>query len=235
MVNEQSLVRLVAETRIRVRAARERGRRPLLVGGDCPVLLGALAAIGSDCADRGLVMIDGHEDAWPPHRSETGEASDSEIAVALGRVELLPEPLAKLVPLVRASGVAFIGPRDQEEIADAGVESLRRQVAYFAAAEEIGSARGSTGHVMAAALDAIEADAFWLHVDLDVLTSAAFEAVDYPQPGGLDWEAVAHLTAAAVADRRCQGASIVIYNPDLDAKGENAVKLIDYLCRLVRG
>src|SRR3712207_7812793 len=33
-----------------------RGRRPLLVGGDCPVLLGALAALGGE---RGLVMLDG--------------------------------------------------------------------------------------------------------------------------------------------------------------------------------
>ena len=66
------LVTLVEETSARVRAAHERGRAPLLAGGDGPVLLGALAAIGDGA---GLLMLDGHEDAWPPPVSETGEAS----------------------------------------------------------------------------------------------------------------------------------------------------------------
>jgi arginase family enzyme len=40
---------------------------------------------------------------------------------------------------------------------------------------------------MSDALNAIEATPCWLHLDLDVLSSEAFAAVDYPQPGGLGW------------------------------------------------
>jgi arginase len=90
LLNERALGWLVTSTRDAVANALRGGRLPLLVGGDCPVLLGALAA-GRD-ADRepGLLLVDGHEDAWPPERSETGEASDSEVAIALGRVPGLP-------------------------------------------------------------------------------------------------------------------------------------------------
>src|SRR5262245_9985101 len=45
LLNEAALGRLVEATRERVRAARRSGRRALLVGGDCAVLLGALAAL----------------------------------------------------------------------------------------------------------------------------------------------------------------------------------------------
>src|ERR671918_686848 len=44
LLNEQALAQLVVTTRDLVSAAHGRDRAPLLVGGDCPVLLGALAA-----------------------------------------------------------------------------------------------------------------------------------------------------------------------------------------------
>jgi arginase len=87
LLNERALGRLVAATRDAVAQALDRHRLPLLVGGDCPVLLGALAAARDDARAPGLLLVDGHEDAWPPERSETGEASDSEVAIALGRVD----------------------------------------------------------------------------------------------------------------------------------------------------
>ena len=132
LLNEQPLTHLVAETSERVRGAHDRGRLPLLVGGDCPVLIGALDAIDDEGVARGFVMIDGHEDAWPPSSSETGEASDSEVAIALGRVEELPTPLRELPSASLRPGIAFLGPRDSAEIAAAGIESLRGLVAFFA-------------------------------------------------------------------------------------------------------
>ena len=111
---------------------------------------------------------------------------------------------------------------------------MRGEVGLLADDAEIGAAQPPE-KLMAAALVAIEADAFWLHVDLDVLSSFAFAAVDYPQPGGLAWDTLDRLTAAAVADPRCRGASIVIYNPDLDPSGEAAVQVIEYAYRVVQG
>ena len=123
LLNEEPLAVLAAVAG--TRRARSGARSNSGIGGDCPVLLGALAAIGDGGGARGLVMLDGHEDAWPPERSPTGEASDSEVAIALGRVAGLPNPLAGMVPLLRESGVAFLGPRDRTEIAQAGVPTLR--------------------------------------------------------------------------------------------------------------
>jgi arginase len=231
LLNEAALGRLVQATHDRVRAAHTRGRRALLVGGDCPVILGALAA-SADEGEVGLVMLDGHEDAWPPGLSATGEASDSELAIALGMVsEHLPVPLDRLVPLLHPPNVALLGPRDGAELAAGGAQSVRDEVAFFTGGEAIG--RTPTEELMAAALDAIAATTFWLHVDLDVLSTQAFAAVDYPQPGGLYWEQLHRLAVTAARDDGCLGASIVIYNPDLDPDRSGARMVVEFVCRLV--
>jgi arginase len=232
VLNEPALVRLVEATRERVSAAYGRGQLPLLVGGDCSVLLGALVAM-RDAGERpGLIMLDGHEDAWPPSHSETGEGSDSEIAIALGSVRALPEVLDQLLPLLYPSALAYLGPRDRDEIEAAGVESLRDQAAFFADGAETSAALASGRDPSAAAVESIAADAHWLHIDLDVLATSAFDAVDYPQPGGLDWEELDRLAVAAAREPRCRGVSVVIYNPDRDPSRAGAEKVVAFVSRL---
>ena len=233
VLNEPALARLVEATQDRVVDAHRAGRRPLLVGGDCPVLLGAVAAVRRDCSAPGLLMLDGHEDAWPPPLSPTGEGSDSEIAIALGGVADLPGPVSRLLPLVEPSAIAFLGPRDREELASAGLESLRDQVAFFADDIETSTLLRAGHDPAEAALEAMTADGFWLHIDLDVLRTEALRAVDYRQPGGLAWEALDRLAASAASAAGCRGASVVIYNPDLDPNRVDARKIVAFLSRLM--
>ena len=234
LLNEQALSRLVVTTRDMVRAVQARARVPLLVGGDCPVLLGALAAIAGGEHANGLIMIDGHEDAWPPALSETGEASDSELGIALGTISVaLPSPLDEWVPLVDPAHVALLGPRDARAIAQGGATSVRSEVACFLDDEEVASVGGDQS--MTAALDAISGVAFWLHVDLDVLATADFPAVDYPQPGGLHWDDLDQLVAVAVAGTHCRGASIAIYNPDRDPDHSAAQRIVEFVSHFIEG
>src|SRR2546429_26268 len=115
-----------------VRAARDRGSFPVVLGGDCPVMLGALAAL-QDKQDKqdqpGLLFVDGHEDAWPPLVSPTGEAADCELGLALGLFDaVLDQRLRGVLPRIRAADVIAIGPRDHDELAAAGVPTLTGQL-----------------------------------------------------------------------------------------------------------
>jgi arginase len=230
LLNEAAFERLVDATHVRVHRVHERGRRPLLVGGDCPVLLGALAALGGE---RGLVMLDGHEDAWPPPLSETGEGSDCELGIALGLFpENMPPPLDRWGPLLGLANVALLGPRDRAEMVAAGVRSISDEVAVFRDDRALRAVEPAA--VMADALDAIAAETFWLHIDLDVLATHAFSAIDYPQAAGLEWSELEQLAVTGAADPRCQGLSVVIYNPDLDPNRDDANRMVDFLARLVQ-
>ncbi len=211
----------------------ERGNRPLLYGGDCPVLLGPLVAARDRGLRIGLLHVDGHEDAWPPRLSPTGEASDSETWIALGsQPEELPDPLRGLVPLLEPEAVAMLGPRDLTEIESAGLSSLREEVAWFGDDEALIDAPAWSAR---AAIDAIgpAASAFWLHLDLDVLRTAELAAVDYPQAGGIGWSDLAELASTALANERCIGASISIYNPDLDPDRTGARRIVELVAQLV--
>jgi arginase len=233
LLNERALGRLVTATREAVADALRGGRLPLIVGGDCPVLLGALAAGHDDDREPGLLLVDGHEDAWPPERSETGEASDSEIAIALGRVPDLPAPLEGLVPLLTPEVIAMLGPRDRRELDEAGVESLDGAIALFRddGAVRAGGAAESAREAVAAL--AGRASSFWLHVDLDVLDTMDFPAADYLQPGGLTWEELLDVAAPALAEPRCLGCSVVIYNPELDPERTAAARIVRFATDLV--
>ena len=231
LLNEGALARLVTATREAVARSLHRNRLPLLVGGDCPVLLGALAAGRDGRRNPGLLLVDGHEDAWPPERSDTGEASDSEVAIALGRVAGLPAPLDDLVPLLNPDALVMLGPRDRAELEEEGVESLDGAVALF---RDDGAVRASGG-VAREAIAAIAAasSSFWLHVDLDVLRTDEFPAADYLQPGGLTWQELLDIAAPALGNPRCFGCSVVIYNPDLDPSRTSAARIVRFIAELV--
>jgi arginase len=232
LLNEAALSRLVEATRDATSAAIHRDHRALVVGGDCPVILGALAALSDQDHDVGLVMLDGHEDSWPPSRSVTGEASDCELGIALGLFsENLPSPLDQLVPLVDPSKVALLGPRDAAELAASGIESVRDRIGFFATSDDI--QRTGPEKSMDSALGTIDAANLWLHIDLDVLSSDAFAAVDYPQPGGVTWDQMDQMIATLARDGRCLGASVAIYNPDRDPDRSAAVKAVDFITRII--
>lgn len=159
------------------------GHWPLVIGGDCAVLLGALLGVRRAGYRPGLLFVDGHEDAWPPHRSPTGEAADCEMGLALG---LYPPPAALRahVPLVAPEMVVPLGPRDSAELSNASVESLANRLRMVTGAELV---NGDTTEIATSAADHLRAETekWWLHVDLDVMSTEALPAVDYPQPGGL--------------------------------------------------
>ncbi|RPJ15541.1 MAG: arginase family protein, partial [Actinobacteria bacterium] len=83
IIDPQGLGEMVARVRDTVALILDDGNLPLVIGGDCPLLLGCLAAAGR--RDRlGLLFVDGHEDAYRPEQWSTGEAADMELAFALG-------------------------------------------------------------------------------------------------------------------------------------------------------
>src|SRR5215207_528364 len=69
----------------------------------------------------------------------------------------------------------------------------------------------------------------WFHLDLDVLTTRAFSAIRYPQPGGLSWPHIETIAHAALKAPGLVGWNITIYNPDLDIGGRGAVRIVTFL------
>jgi arginase len=223
---------MIRAVRAEVAEALGAGAFPLVLGGDCPVLLGCLGGFGVD-SSPGLLFIDGHEDAWPPAASTTGEAADMELGFALGMtVSGLPGDPVREIPRLDPDAVVAIGPRDGGELAAAGVPSIRDLVEVIgpetasAAPEEVADQAASR---------LAQWGPWWLHVDLDVLSTESLPAVDYPQPGGVGWDALTRLSQRALSRPDAMGMTVTIFNPDLDPDGSAASRIVRYIVDSLAG
>jgi arginase len=229
MIAPQTLVSMVLGVRVAVRRALGDGYFPLVIGGDCPLLLGCLAAVRTLHNRVGLLFVDGHEDAYPPHASLTGETADMELGLALGRsLTTVPGEVRLLLPLIRPRDVVLLGPRDAALLNAEGVRSVAGDVCVV---NDLALRNGDIRALTNKALRDIHAheQPWWLHTDLDVLATEALPAVDYRQSGGLLWYQLEDLTATAVATPNLLGWNVTIYNPDLDRAGHDASRIVAYI------
>ena len=231
-LNERALLEMVEAVHARVRAALKAGRFPLLYGGDCSVLLGAVPAVRDVGGAAGLLFVDGHEDATTMEQSTTGEAANMEIALLLGMsLQRAPEPMRSRLPVLRPETIAMLGQRDANYRREIGVSSIAdRVLLHGAEALRRNPERIATE---AAAHVAARASGWWLHVDLDVLDGEQFRACgaarDPSMPEGLTWPELTEITRIALQTDGCRGWSIGVYNPDLDPDGREARRVVAYL------
>jgi len=228
LIDPGGLVTLVARVRDAVASILNDGRFPLVIGGDCPLLLGCLAAIRKQ-GRIGLLFVDGHEDAYLPAQSSTGEAADMELALALGMVDVSwSAELATTLPLVGPADVRVLGARDAGLLDAEGVPSLGDRLSVIDGAHFAADPAGE----IAAACTSLP-DPWWFHLDLDVLSTQALPAVDYPQDGGLAWEELGIVTETALRAAPV-GWDVTIYNPDMDPDRTHGRRIVGALGSAVR-
>ena len=105
----------------------ERDEFPVLLGGDCSILLGSTLALRRR-GRYGLLFIDGHADFYQPEANPNGEAASMDLAFATGRGPELLTNLEGLRPLVRDEDVVVFGFRDAQEQREYGSQPLPAQV-----------------------------------------------------------------------------------------------------------
>jgi arginase len=194
------------------------GEFPVILGGDCSILLGSLLAL-RERGRYGLLFLDGHADFYQPEADPEAEAASMELAFATGRGPRLLADIDGAGPLVRDEDVALFGFRDAEEQARDGSQPVPPRLRAWDLAEvrRLGidaAARQATDH-----LARRELDGFWVHLDADVLDDAVMPAVDYRLPGGLAWDELATVLTTAMTSGRAVGFEVTIYNPLLDPDG----------------
>jgi arginase len=192
---------------------------PIVLGGDCSILLGNLLAL-SRRGRHGLLFLDGHADFYQPEAEPNGEAASMDLALATGRGPSVVTDLDGRGALVRDEDVVVLGRRDAEEAEEAGsqrIEDTAIAIIDLATVRDRGVERA-----VGDALERVvrpELDGFWIHVDCDVLDDAVMPAVDYRLPGGLSWDELETVLAAAIATGRAVGLELTIFNPALDTDG----------------
>ncbi|MDF2710565.1 arginase family protein [Nonomuraea muscovyensis] len=205
----------------RITGLRDSGRFPVVLGGDCSILLGAAVALRR-AGRYGVAYLDAHSDfrhlGNSPH---VGAAAGEDLALATGRGDDYLTDIDGLRPYVREEDVMVLGLRDEEDLGDfagTGIRSVR--------ADEIGD---DTVDEARKVLVRDELDGFWIHVDADVLDPSVLRAVDSPTPGGLDADRLARLLRGLLRLPGAAGLQLTVFDPDLDEDGSQAAVLVDIL------
>lgn len=216
-----------------------RGSFPVVLGGDCSILLGNLLALRRSGKRHGLLFLDGHADFYQPAASPTGEAADMDLALGTGRGPDIVANIEGMRPLVRDEDVALLGHRDSVQALASGSQPLPETLFALDLHElrRVGAndaARAAIAH-LCRPRDTGGLDGFWIHLDVDVLDDAIMPAVDYRMPDGLSWQELETILSAAMRCGRARGINITIFNPTLDKTGRIARDLVSSLARgLVR-
>lgn len=213
----------------RIGAILASGDFPVVLGGDCSILLGAGLAMrrhSADLAGRvGLVYVDGHSDfRHEGNASYVGAAAGEALALATGRGQSNLASIEQRRPYFRDVDVVLLGIRTHDEyrldlqaagIVARAVPELRSHGAARSAQWARDQLRDCAG--------------FWVHVDVDVLDPAVMPAVDAPDVGGIAYRELEILLSGLVSDPRCVGVQVTVFDPDYDPDGQYAREVTDVL------
>lgn len=208
----------------------DEGRFPVVLGGDCSVLLGALLALRRR-GRHGLLFLDGHTDFYQPAAEPVGEVASMELALATGRGPAVLADLEGRGPLVQDADAVALGFRDQAEASVFGMQPLpdALHAMDLDTVRELGAAEAARRAVDL--LTGGGAAGYWVHLDVDVLDDAVMPAVDYRLSGGLSWEELEAVLGIALAGPGAMGLDVAIFNPRLDPEGTIAARLTECLLR----
>lgn len=222
--NEDLIIEHARRLARRITEIRADGDVPLVIGGDCSLLIGAALAL-RPAGRFGLAHLDGHTDFRHPGNSTAcASLAGEDLAAAIGRHWPAIADIDGLGPYFRPSDVAHAGCRDDDqELAEVG-EAIGLTIR---ASEIIRCGAAAAAERIRERLDRAELDGYWIHLDVDILDPEVMPAVDSPDPHGLDAAQLVDLLAGLAP--RAVGAQATVFDPDLDPDGQCAQSLTDIL------
>ena len=152
---------------------------PLILGGDCRMLVGIYAALSQRQTEAGLIFLDGHGDFHSPETSPGGDPADMELAILTGRGPERITRIAGKYPLLKDEAVVVYGIRAWDGIAASNIKVYDRQRML----------ENGIKHAVKDGLKNISQNELpvWLHFDVDVLDPEFMPAM-FPDPEGLTFE-----------------------------------------------
>jgi len=202
---------------------------PLVLGGDCSILIGIMPALKSK-GNFGLLFLDAHADFYLPDQSTTGELADMDLSIVTGRGPSILTDINNLGPYIKDRNVIHIGQRDGEETKQYGSQEIKDSgISLFDLSAIRSKGLQRITNDITTQMESLALDGFWIHFDTDVISDDENPAVDYRLPGGLSFQEVTQLLSKLILTGKIIGMSVTIFNPALDTDGTITVKLANCL------
>jgi arginase len=206
-----------------VREAREAGRFPIVLAGNCSTAVGTLAGLP---AGTGVAWFDAHGDFNTPETTTSGFLDGTAVAIITGRCW---KQLAVTVGFrpIPDEHVFLVGTRD--------LDSLEGQLLADSNIDVIEPDKIRTD--LARTMNSIgqHVEQMYVHLDLDVLDSSVAAANSYALSGGLTLEDVEYALSEIAREFRIVGVTLSAYDPAADTSehaAQAALRLISTAARV---
>jgi arginase len=224
--NLPAIVAGLNDLKTRAELAVKSGALVLVLGGDCAQVIGLLTGARRYYKHVNLLWFDRDADLNTPASTPSGRIDGMVVAHIIGRGAPELVRFWSDAPLVREPDVTLFGLErldlpEQEFLA-------KSPIRHIDAANVRSSGVGKAAHD---ALVQVHADAreFVLHLDTDVIALEDFSAVNVPGSGGMSFDEVRTAFVEFAKHKNLLGLDVAQYNPDKDADGSGAAKLVDLL------
>ncbi len=227
--NEAEILKYCRKVQERITGLLESGNTPLIIGGDCSLLLGVGLAIKKR-GSYGLVHIDGHTDfRHPGNSSKCASLAGEDLAAVVGLHYPRISNIDSSGPYFEPGKTVHCGCRNDDDHLFEVSEKLRLVIP---ASDAIEDGMIKSGRRIMTALKESGALPYWLHIDLDVLDPGVMPAVDSPAEGGFEGDHLAELMSLLAPG--AIGADVTIFDPDLDPDGKYARYLVKIISKGLR-
>jgi arginase len=225
----RNLTEIVAglnDLKTRAEIAVKSGALVLVLGGDCAQMIGLLTGVRRYYKHVNLLWFDRDADLNTPASTPSGRIDGMVVAHIIGKgapelVRFWSDAALVREPDVTLFGIERIDPPEQEFLSKSPMRHID--------AADI-QLKGAT-KAAHDALTQVHADAreFVLHLDVDVIAQEDFAAVNVPGSGGMRLDDVRTSFVEFAKHKNLLGLDVAQYNPDKDADGSGANKLVDLL------
>ena len=228
--NLPEIVALLNDLKPRAELAVKSGALVLLLGGDCAQSIALLTGARRYYRHVNLLWFDRDADLNTPASTPSGRLDGMVLASIIGRgspelVRFWGEPPLVREPDTLIFGVHRIDPPEQEFLDHSPMRHI-----LAAGVQSVGAEKAASNAIAQLHADVRE---FVLHLDLDVIAQEEFPATNVPGSGGLCFaETQAALTEFA-KHKNLLGLDVAQYNPEKDADGSAARKVIDLLAEVL--
>lgn len=195
----------------------ERNKIPLVIGGDCSVMIGAGLALKQK-GNFGLFHLDGHTDYMWPEFSQTGGAAGMGLALVAGIGHEKLANIEGLKPYIKEENIFCVGNREYD---DEYVElSLKSNMKYIDLDNIRKQGTETIAHDFLQMVDEKKMDGFWIHFDVDALNDEVMPCVDSRTVDGLWYDELKKMLKPLIQSLYFTGMEITILDPTLDKEGK---------------
>ena len=208
---------LYREVAARAHVARENGALPIVLGGNCGVTLGAVAAATTPGkSDLGVLWLDAHADFNTPETTVSGFLDGMALAALTGRCWRALTASISGFAAVPDANVVLGGARDLDPAEEILLDESEVSVVR-------GSSIRTAGPIdsLAPALETLRRHVSRLHfhLDADVLDETEGRANAFAAPGGLTSSELVEVARLAATRFEIVSVAVTAYDPAIDAAG----------------